>query len=92
MTKFMKSFRGYRLEDGTDHLTVDALDVKEFYDRHGESYDDLIHFDGVSVVETDACMYLHKKNLSAILEVVGRLNPRGIRDVIHRWIAAVSEE
>jgi len=90
--KFMKSFRGYRHEDGTDHLTVDAWDVMAFYDRHGESYDDVIHFDGVSVVESDADMYLHKKNLARIAEIVGRLHPRGIRDVIYRWIAAVELE
>jgi len=75
--------------DNCDQLTVDAFEVGKFYeDWPDDVLDELLHFDGVSVVETDATLYVDrtKKYIYKRLIDGNMIRQHGIKDQIQRWI------
>ena len=72
-----------------DKLTVDAFEVGEFYEDWPEdTLDELLHFDDVSVVETDATLYVDrtKKYIYRRLIDGGMIKQPGIKDQLQRWL------
>lgn len=67
-------------------LTVSAWDVIAFYERFGQSLDNLFHFDGVSVVETDATLYVDPDKRSQYYFMLPSLARDSIRDRLSRWL------
>jgi len=82
------AYGAYVLEDGTHKLTVCAHDVAEFYERNGDKMDHLFHFDGVSVVETDADLYVHPRIAHEIRKHLHNL-PKSMRETVERWCNVV---
>lgn len=72
--------------DDAEILTVDAWDVIAFEERFGESMEELFHFDGVNIVETDAQLYVDNTKKSQYFFLLPSLAQDSIRDSLKRWL------